>query len=206
MPTQRHDHDHPRRTEPSPVGDRLWQETTVAQRGPQRPAVHRPNVRRVIVGSLGALEVRPFRSSDQPMVRRLVLDGLGERWGYVDERLNSDLDDIASTYGSGLTLTAWIGAVLVGTGSLVPRGEGRAEVLRMSTAAPYRGRGIATRVLRDLLDDASRREVRTVVLETAAAWHDARSMYERNGFVLEREEDGEFCRDAFYSLDLGNAS
>lgn len=137
------------------------------------------------------------------MVRRLVLDGLGERWGYVDERLNRDLDDIASTNDSGLTLTAWIGAVLVGTGSLVPRGEGRAEVLRMSTAAPYRGRGVATRVLRYLLDDASRRGLGTVVLETAAAWHEARSMDERNGFVLEREEDGEFCRDAFYLPKIG---
>ena len=146
--------------------------------------------------------VRPFRGVDQALVRALILDGLAGRWGHLDEDLNPDLDDLALAYGAGTTLTAWIGTRLVGTGTLVPRGEGVAEVLRMSTALDCRGRGIATRLLRDLLEDARRRGLRRVVLETSAGWTDARSLYESNGFIFDREEEGGYGLDAYYWLDL----
>ena len=150
--------------------------------------------------------VRPFRDDDQALVRALILDGMSGRWGHLDEDLNLDLDDIASTYGEGTTLTAWMGTCLVGTGTLVPRGGSVAEVLRMSTALDCRGRGIATRLLRELLDDARRRGLRRVVLETSAGWTDARSLYERNGFTLDREEEGQYGRDAYYWLDLSDTA
>ncbi len=149
--------------------------------------------------------VRPFRPGDQDIVRALILEGLAGRWGHLDEDLNPDLVDIGATYGAGTTLTAWVRGRLVGTGTLIPRGEGVAEVLRMSTAHDFRGRGVTTRLLRELLDDARRRGLRTVILETSAGWLDARSLYERNGFIFDREEDGEFGRDAFYRLDLNGA-
>lgn len=150
--------------------------------------------------------VRPFRDDDQVLVRALILDGLAGRWGHLDEDLNPDLDDIALTYGAGTTLTAWMGTRLVGTGTLVPKGDGVAEVLRMSTALDCRGRGIATRLLHALLDDARRRVVRRVVLETSAGWTDARSLYERNGFTFDREEQGEYGPDAYYWLDLSDSA
>jgi ribosomal protein S18 acetylase RimI-like enzyme len=56
--------------------------------------------------------------------------------------------------------------------------------------------------LRALLEEARRRGLHTVVLETAAHWDDARSFYEGNGFVFDHEEDGEFCRDTYSRLDL----
>ncbi len=120
----------------------------------------------------------------------------------MDERLNPDLNDIAATYGDGLTLTAWDGESLVGTGTLAPRGGGRGEIVRMSTAAGQRRRGIGTRVLGDLVAEARRRGFDTVVLETAAHWSDTRLFYERDGFVFDYEEAGEFCRDAYYRLSL----
>ncbi len=148
------------------------------------------------------LRFRRFEPKDQAAVQALILAGLRDRWGSLDPSLNRDLDDIASIYGSGVTLTAWRGDCLVATGTLVPRGPDVAEVLRMSTAAGSRRLGIATRLLTDLLAAARARGVQVVVLETSAAWTDARSLYERHGFVLDREEDGEFCRDAFYRLRL----
>lgn len=157
---------------------------------------------RLVISQPIEVTIRAFAAADQNAVRRLIVDGLGARWGQVDERLNPDLDDIAATYVDGLTLTAWDGDHLVGTGTLAPRSGGRAEVLRMSTAADYRRRGIATRILRDLLAEARRRGFHTVVLETAAHWSDARVFYERNGFIFDYEEDGEFCRDAYYRLSL----
>jgi putative acetyltransferase len=150
--------------------------------------------------------VRPFRDADQASVRALILEGLAGRWGHLDEDLNPDLDDIELTYGAGTTLTAWMDTRLVGTGTLVPRGEGVAEVLRMSTALDCRGRGIATRLLRLLLDDARRRGLRRVVLETSAGWTNARSLYERNGFIFDREEEGEYGPDAHYWLDFSDSA
>lgn len=146
--------------------------------------------------------VRPFRAGDQEVVRTLILEGLAGRWGHLAENLNRDLDNIALTYGAGTTLTAWMGTRFVGTGTLVPRGEGEAEVLRMSTALDCRGRGIASRLLRELVEDARRRGLRRVVLETSAGWTDARSLYERNGFTFDREEEGDYGPDAYYRLDL----
>jgi GNAT superfamily N-acetyltransferase len=154
------------------------------------------------VDDADAVSVRPFLPGDQDVVRALVLEGLAGRWGHLDEDLNPDLVDIGSTYADGTTLTAWVAGRLVGTGTLIPRGDGVAEVLRMSTAGDFRGRGIATRLLHELLADARFRHLRTVVLETSATWVDARSLYERNGLVLDREEDGDFGRDAFYRLDV----
>jgi len=139
------------------------------------------------------------------VVRELVLEGLAGRWGHLDEDLNADLVDIGAAYQAGTTLTAWVGDRLVGTGTLMPRGDDVAEVLRMSTAPDSRGRGAATLLLRELLDEARRRGVRTVILETSADWLDARRLYERNGFVFDREEDGQFGRESFYRLQLNGA-
>lgn len=44
-------------------------------------------------------QVGEFHPVDQEAVRSLILAGLGEHWGYIDEGLNPDLRDIASTYG-----------------------------------------------------------------------------------------------------------
>lgn len=42
-----------------------------------------------------------FEAADQVEVRSLILDGLSDHWGRVDETLNRDLDDIAASYGRG---------------------------------------------------------------------------------------------------------
>lgn len=40
------------------------------------------------------IKVRPFETRDQVAARKLILSGLGEHFGFIDERLNPDLDDI----------------------------------------------------------------------------------------------------------------
>ena len=42
--------------------------------------------------------VRPFETRDQTAARSLVLEGLGEHFGFIDESLNPDLDDIQASY------------------------------------------------------------------------------------------------------------
>lgn len=148
------------------------------------------------------LHIRPLERQDVEAVRTLILDGLQDRWGNLDPTLNPDLDEFVATYGEGVTLTAWHGQRLVATGTLMPREPDIAEVLRMSTASDSRGRGIASRLLTGLLAEARQRGVRRVVLVTETVWADARALYERHGFLLDREEDWELGRDAFYYLPL----
>ncbi|CAA9269377.1 MAG: hypothetical protein AVDCRST_MAG93-2561, partial [uncultured Chloroflexia bacterium] len=44
--------------------------------------------------SLPNLAIRPFTPADQKAARDLVLDGLGEHFGWIDTSRNPDLDDI----------------------------------------------------------------------------------------------------------------
>ena len=72
-------------------------------------------------------------------------------------------------------------SLAVGTGRLLPDGHiGRMAVLR-----PWRGRGIGSRLLQALLDEARRRGHRQVVL--SAQVH-ALPFYRANGFVEEGAE------------------
>ena len=52
------------------------------------------------------VRVRDFRPDDQQLVRDLLLAGLADYWGSIDEGLNPDLDNIGRTYATGRTIVA----------------------------------------------------------------------------------------------------
>lgn len=139
-----------------------------------------------------------FRPEDQEPVRALVLAGLADRWGTLDESRNPDLNDLASAYADGVVLCAWSGATLVGTGAFVPRGAGVVEIVRMSVARDWRRGGVGRRIAEALLVEARSRGARRVVLETTETWADAVAFYLRLGFTLTHHLDG----DAYFALDL----
>jgi hypothetical protein len=66
-----------------------------------------------------AVQIESFRPALQSCFRQLVLTGLAEHWGDVDEALNPDLDDVASFYQHDIFLVAVGGEQLVGTGILL---------------------------------------------------------------------------------------
>lgn len=143
----------------------------------------------------GQLEIRPFRADDQAAARQLVVTGLGERWGWIDETLNPDLNDIAISYASGIFLVAYLDGQLVGTGALVPEvtpeGIQALRVVRMSVRADLRRQGLGRRILDALLDYVHARGCRLLVVETTSTWTDAVRFYARYGFQLVEEKDGE---------------
>ena len=65
------------------------------------------------------VSLRPFEASDQGAARRLILEGLGEHFGFIDESLNPDLDDVMKSYviPGHVFIVAHIGQDLVGTGA-----------------------------------------------------------------------------------------
>ena len=131
--------------------------------------------------------VRRFRAGDQRAARALILEGMSEHWGSIDEELNPDLDDIESSFAAGVFLVACQGRAIVGTGSLMPDSGETARLARMSVAAGHRRRGLGRRLLEALLDEARSRGFAWIALETEADWHDAVGFYRASGFEpLER--------------------
>jgi ribosomal-protein-alanine N-acetyltransferase len=76
----------------------------------------------------------------------------------------------------------WDGPAMTGYAGLSEVG-GEAWVQTIGVAPGYRRRGVATALLRDLLDVASRRGARTVSLEVGAGNLAAQALYAAHGFA-----------------------
>lgn len=130
--------------------------------------------------------VRAFRPTDQTATRRLILEGFRERFGWIDETINPDLDDIATSYAAGLFVVACDSGEIVGSGALTPQPDGTAIVTRMSTAATHRRRGVGRAVLARLIGGARDRSCGRIVLGTNVEWEDAIAFYLACGFEERR--------------------
>ena len=108
-----------------------------------------------------------------------MLDGIADAGERSIHRL-PDLDDIETSYDGDGVLVA-VCALVVGTGVLMLRAP-EAEVVRMAVWRDYRRRGIATRLLSELICLASERGINRIVVETNAKWTEPRSLYEKAGF------------------------
>ena len=114
------------------------------------------------------MPVRLFEARDQEAARSAVLEGLRDHFGFIDETLNPDLDDIEASYLSSgqLFLVAEQGGGLVGTAGLLFETPGAARIVRMSVAREHRRRGIATELLRALIEEARLRSLRSLIAYT----------------------------------------
>jgi putative acetyltransferase len=152
------------------------------------------------MASVPSVTLRRFEPEDQDAVKELILQGLEEHWGWRDQSKNPDLDDISQSYADSLVIVATDGPSIVGTGALVPRGDGVGEVVRMSVAADRRRRGIGSAVLAELIAAARRLGYGRLILETTATWADVIAFYQRHGFRFTHEYDG----DAYFDLEWPN--
>src|SRR5215218_1071165 len=137
--------------------------------------------------------IRPFAPSDKEAVRRLVLDGLGEHFGVIDESRNPDLDDIMASYVArgGLFVVAECSGQLAATGALIAEGERIVRIVRMSVAPRYRRRGLARSIVAHLMETARLRGYCRLLVETNDDWTDAIALYRACGFGGESRRDGE---------------
>ncbi|HEX6122165.1 MAG TPA: GNAT family N-acetyltransferase, partial [Ktedonobacterales bacterium] len=132
-----------------------------------------------------ALLPRPFTPADQAAARQLILDGLGEHFGFVDASRNPDLADIAATYlaRGHVFLVAERAGALVGTGALLVAEETRAgQIVRMSVAGAQRRHGIGRALVAALIAAAQARGLRRLTVETNKDWYDAIGLYIASGF------------------------
>ena len=143
------------------------------------------------------IKIVPFRPEGQKPVRNLILAGLEEYWGALDESKNPDLRNIAESYENGVFLVAWLDNEIVGTGAFIPRVE-TAEIVRMSVAQRVRRQGIGQQILKELCCRAYQRGFNQVILETTATWKNAIEFYKTFGFQITHFSNG----DMYFSLDL----
>lgn len=137
--------------------------------------------------------IRPFAAVDQEQARALILQGLGEHFGFIDPTLNPDLDDITAYCRArdGYFLVVENRGDLVGTGALILEAENTGRIVRMSVHRSFRRQGIARRLVAELLAEARRRGYGRVVVETNDDWRDAITLYERCGFRHYAHRNGE---------------
>jgi GNAT superfamily N-acetyltransferase len=141
--------------------------------------------------------IRDFEAVDQEVVRWLIIEGLGEHWGSIDLSLNQDLNDMQASFGQGRILVAEDSTGIVGTGTILPRLGGVAEIVRMSVSAGSRNTGVGQLIASRLIDTARAWNCERVIVETASHWTEVVAFYQRCGFQITHEVDGEFCRDTF---------
>ena len=143
--------------------------------------------------NIGGLRIRPFEPREQSAARRLILAGLGDRWGFIDETLNPDIDDIEATYlrTGQVFVVAESDGELVGTGALVDEGAGTMRMVRISVHSERRRLGIGRALVEHLVAIARERGARRVVVETTRGWHDAIGLYLRCGFRQYDEDDAD---------------
>jgi ribosomal protein S18 acetylase RimI-like enzyme len=137
------------------------------------------------------MEIRPFQAKDQHAAKRLILAGLVEHWGWLDESKNPDLDDIAASYRDGLFLVGLAEGRLVATGALKPAPENSVEIVRMSVATDCRRRGYGRDLLNALIRAAKEQGAAQVVCETTSTWTETIRFYEQYGFQRSHEKEGE---------------
>jgi ribosomal protein S18 acetylase RimI-like enzyme len=136
------------------------------------------------------ITIRPFAPADQQTAHTLVNAGLGEHFGYVDPRYNPDLDDIAASYiGKGhIFVVATLADVIVGTGALVVEEARTGRLARMSVAPEQRGQGIGRALVYHLIEEARRRGLARLNVETNRDWEDAKGLYRACGFTQVAED------------------
>lgn len=146
------------------------------------------------------IRIRPFAGQDQAAARTLILNGLGEHFGFIDETLNPDLNDISASYlaHGHLFLVAEQEQTLVGTGALLFQPEATGQIVRVSTHHAYRRLGIARTICQRLIIHAREHGLRRLIVETNRDWDDAVSLYHHLGFQQYTRDD----RSRYFGMDL----
>ncbi len=139
------------------------------------------------------LLIRPFEPRDQAAARQLILIGLGEHFGWIDETRNPDVDDITANYieRGDIFLIVEMDGVLVGTGALITESADTGRIVRMSVSRMYRRKGIGRALVSHLLDLAKSKKFARVLVSTNTHWQDAIGLYQHCGFKeYRRDESG----------------
>jgi len=118
-------------------------------------------------------------------VRQLILAGLGQHFGWIDESLNPDLDNIHHNYveQGHIFIVAEKEGQIVGTGALKQESPGVSRMVRISVSQNHQRQGIGRHLVEHLVQTAWAQGDQRIVVETNLDWWDAIGLYQSLGFT-----------------------
>ncbi len=121
----------------------------------------------------------------RPAVHALLEEHLTDMYATSPPESVHALDLTALTSPDVTVWTLWDGGTVLGCAALKELGDGAGEVKSMRTSAAARRRGVASRLLAHLLEQARARGLTSLWLETGTQpfFAPARELYSRHGFV-----------------------
>lgn len=138
------------------------------------------------------MDITVITTNEEAEAKEIVLQGLEERFGFLDSSLNPDLNDIFASYlrEGSIFLIGKEENNLVCTGALSKEDNNSGRIQRMSVKSTCRGKGYARKMLETLELYAKEYGYSKLVLETNNDWHSAISLYTSSGYEC-YENDGE---------------
>jgi ribosomal protein S18 acetylase RimI-like enzyme len=138
------------------------------------------------------LQIELVTEATQAIAKDLILEGLAERFGFIDYSLNPDLNNIVESYinKGNVFLTGTIQGDIRCTGALINEETTVGRIVRMSVLKEYRRTGFARKMLEKLEGIARDKGYTRLVLETNVEWVSAVQFYKSCGFNEINIEDG----------------
>lgn len=139
-----------------------------------------------------SIKIMPITRQFEEAARQLILDGLEERFGFLDHSFNPDLKNIIQNYSQGDDefLIGLDGNRVVCTGALTRESATAGRIQRMSVRKSCRRMGLAEKMLQALEEKARQAGYEELVLETNNEWHSAVEFYKKMGYQVDwRDEE-----------------
>ena len=132
-----------------------------------------------------------IRESDQPNLKKLVSEVLGEYGFTVDEVWDNDLIDPQGEYldKGGVCFVLYDGDELVGSCAVKPLNKRVAKLRRMYLKSKYRGKGFGGQLLGEAEKFARSKGFKKMVLDTHIRLSQAVEFYRKSGFKETRRNE-----------------
>lgn len=131
------------------------------------------------------IQILPVSQATENSAKNLVLAGLKDHWGFIDNTLNPDLYAILDFYikkGDDFLVGIYENNVIC-CGALTQEKENVGRMQRISVDKNFRGKGLASKMVEVLEDRAKSRGLGKIVVETTNNWSDAIELYLKSGYV-----------------------
>jgi ribosomal protein S18 acetylase RimI-like enzyme len=130
------------------------------------------------------MKIIPVTKDYAPEAKRLIEEGLCERFGINDDSFNPDLKNIFETYSppERIFLIGLLNNEVVCTGALTKIDETTGRIERMSVKKAFRNCGLGKSMM-NALEKYAVHHFERLLLETNNDWHSAIAFYESYGFT-----------------------
>lgn len=137
------------------------------------------------------IKIIPINKGYEKHAKALVLNGLSERFGYLDKDLNTDLNNIIKSYtGKGnIFLIGLLDKRVACTGALIQLDKETAQIVRISVDNQYRKNGFAKLMIKHLEKYAFEKNFKRIIIFAEPHWTEAVNLYNSCGYVVNGQDD-----------------